>query len=179
MSMTVQPASCFPPADSHGNPPAASISSHTCLRILALACAIRVSVRSSARFRVRRTVESDGAAPSTGASWPSTSVSDIDVAPNAIAIAVDASAVDRMQPSGMRYSSRPGPDEGGSTGGMPQIFQVGGSYDYGRSVSPNFVEDVIGNTAGDPQENGNYMHDGGGLQVILSPEGRVVTVMTN
>lgn len=33
-------------------------------------------------------------------------------------------AVDRMQPSGMRYSPRPGPDEGGKTGGLPQIFQV-------------------------------------------------------
>ena len=88
-------------------------------------------------------------------------------------------AVDRMQPSGMRYSPQPGPDEGGSTGGMPQIFQVGGSYDYGRSVSPNFVEDVIRSTTGDPQKNGNYLYDGGGLQVILSPEGRVVTVMTN
>jgi hypothetical protein len=98
MSMTVQPASSFPPADSHGNPAAALISSQTCLRILALACATLVSVRSSARFRVRRTVESDGAAPSTGASWPSTSMSAIDVAPIAIAIAiaVDASAAPRL-----------------------------------------------------------------------------------
>jgi len=85
-------------------------------------------------------------------------------------------AVDRMQPSGLRFSPRPGPDEGGTTGGMPQIFQAGG--DYGRSVSPNFIEDVIGSTRGVPQENGNFIHDGGGLQVILSPEGRVVTVMT-
>jgi len=85
-------------------------------------------------------------------------------------------AVDRMQPSGLRYSPRPGPTEGGSTGGMPQIFQAGG--DYGRSVSPNFIEDVIAGTRGVPQENGNILYDGGGLQVILSPEGRVVTVMT-
>lgn len=84
-----------------------------------------------------------------------------------------------MQPSGMRYSPRPGPYEGRLTGGMPQIFQAGGGYDYGRSVSPNYVEQVIEDTAGVLQENGNYMYDGGGLQVILSPEGRVVTVMTN
>jgi len=86
-------------------------------------------------------------------------------------------AVDRLQPSGMRYSTRPGPHEGGSTGGMPQIVQAGG--DYGRSVSPNFVEDVIQRTPGVVQENGNILHDGGGLQVVLSPEGRVITVMTN
>jgi RHS repeat-associated protein len=86
-------------------------------------------------------------------------------------------AVDRMQPSGMRYSPRPGPYEGGKTGGMPQLRRAGG--DHGRSVSPSFVEDVISRTRGVRQENGNFMHDGGGLQVILSPEGRVVTVMTN
>lgn len=76
----------------------------------------------------------------------------------------------------MRYSARPGPDEGGRTGGMPQIFQSGG--DYGRSVSPNFVEDVISRTRGVRQENGNFLHDGGGLSVVLSPRGRVVTVLT-
>ncbi len=87
-------------------------------------------------------------------------------------------AVDRMQPSGMRYSSRPGPDEGGSTGGMPQIRQTGGEYDYGRSVSPNVVEDVIERNPGIPQENGNFRHEGGDVSVILSPEDRVVTIMT-
>jgi hypothetical protein len=60
---------------------------------------------------------------------------------------------------------------------MPQIFQAGG--DYGRSVSPNFVEDVISRMPRVPQPNGNLFHDGGGLQVIVSPEGRVVTVMTS
>lgn len=85
-------------------------------------------------------------------------------------------AVDRLQPSGLRYSPRPGPGEGGSTGGMPQIYQAGG--DYGRSVSPSYVEDVIRRTEGITQDNGNILHDGGGLEVILSKEGRVVTVMT-
>jgi Integrase core domain len=71
--------------------PACSICFHTCLRILALACATLVRVRSSARFRARRTVEPDGAAPSTGASCSRTSISAIAVAPIAMAIAVDAS----------------------------------------------------------------------------------------
>ena len=97
MSRNSQPARALPAISSHGNPPAASICFHTCLRTLALACAIRVSARSSARFRVRRTVEPLGAAPSTGASWPSTSMSAIAVAPSAIAIAVDARATPRLK----------------------------------------------------------------------------------
>ena len=97
MSMTVQPARTFPATASHGNPAGvSSICSHTCFRILALACAILVRVRSSASSRVRRTVESLGAAPSTGASWPSTSMSAIAVAPIAIAIAVDTSVMPRL-----------------------------------------------------------------------------------
>ncbi|MEU5726133.1 RHS repeat-associated core domain-containing protein, partial [Micromonospora sp. NPDC047738] len=87
-------------------------------------------------------------------------------------------AVDRMQPSGLRYSPRPGPDEGGLTGGMPQIRQTGGSYDYGRGVPPTYVEYVIRNTTGVPQDNGNISHTSGTLTVIVSPEGRVVTVIT-
>ena len=66
ISMTTQPSRDLPATSSHGNPPAASIRSHTCLRILALACATFSSTRSEARFRTRRTVEPDGAAPSTG-----------------------------------------------------------------------------------------------------------------
>ncbi|WP_157063426.1 hypothetical protein [Luteipulveratus mongoliensis] len=85
-------------------------------------------------------------------------------------------AVDRMQPSGMRYSPHPGPGEGGKTGGMPEIRQVGG--DYGRGVAPRYIEDVIMNTKGETQVNGNTIHDGGSLEVILSPQGRVVTVIT-
>ncbi|MCM3882391.1 DUF6531 domain-containing protein [Frankia sp. R82] len=85
-------------------------------------------------------------------------------------------AVDRMQPSGLRYSAKPGPYEGGSTGGFPQISQAGG--DYGRSVAPRYIEDVISRTEGMVQMGGNVRHDGGGIVVVLSPEGRVVTVMT-
>ncbi len=73
-------------------------------------------------------------------------------------------AVDRMQPSGMRYSGR-GTD---SNGGMPQIRQTGGNYDYGRSVAPQYVEDVIASTSGVEQPNGNFSHTSGSLEVILS-----------
>ena len=44
--------------------------------------------------------------------------------------------------------------------------------DYGRSVCPDYVEDVIGRTRGATQENGNILHNGGGVSVVLSPEGR-------
>jgi hypothetical protein len=64
-------------------------------------------------------------------------------------------AVYRMQPIGLRYSAR------------PQIFQPGG--DYGRGVSPNYVEDVISRTKNVVQENGNILRDGGGLSVVASP----------
>ncbi|WP_425412422.1 RHS repeat-associated core domain-containing protein [Micromonospora mirobrigensis] len=88
-------------------------------------------------------------------------------------------AVDRMQPSWLRFSGKPGPDEGGLTGGMPQLRQTGGSYDYGRGVSPTWVEYVIRNSPGTPQGNGNLSHVLGTLQVIVTPEGRVVTVITH
>jgi hypothetical protein len=81
-------------------------------------------------------------------------------------------AVDRMQPSGMRYSSS-------GTGGYPQIRQTGGQYDYGRSVAPQYVEDAIASSSGVRQPNGNISHTSGSLQVILSPEGRVVTIITH
>src|SRR5204862_6255317 len=82
-------------------------------------------------------------------------------------------AVNRMQPSGQRYSTR-GPD---STGGHPQIQQPNG--DYGRSVAPQFVEDVIATSNPVKQANGNFSYTSGSVQVILSPEGRVVTIITH
>ncbi|MCY0875551.1 MAG: RHS repeat-associated core domain-containing protein, partial [Firmicutes bacterium] len=51
-------------------------------------------------------------------------------------------AVDRMQPSWNRFGH--------------QVTTAGG--DYGRSVSPNYVNDVIVNSKGVLQENGNYSH---------------------
>ena len=46
-----------------------------------------------------------------------------------------------MQPSGMRYSAK------GSDGGKVGASRIIGveSVDYGRSISPNFVEDVTTN----------------------------------
>ncbi|WP_415840962.1 hypothetical protein [Paenibacillus typhae] len=78
-------------------------------------------------------------------------------------------AVDRMQPSGKRYS------------GDSQIVQVGGTgntNDYGRGVSPNYVEEVIRNTKPVVQQNGNLSYTSGSLQVITNPQGAVVTIIT-
>ncbi|GAA3817853.1 RHS repeat-associated core domain-containing protein [Sphaerisporangium flaviroseum] len=88
-------------------------------------------------------------------------------------------AVDRMQLSGMRYSPRPRPKEGGKSSRMPQIRQAGGAYDYGRSVAPQYVEDAIRSTIGLRQENGNISHWAGSLQVILNEEAVVITVITH
>ena len=97
MSMTSQPVRVFPAMASHGKPDGvSSISFHTCARIFARACAILASVRVSARPRARRTVEPLGAAPSTGASWASTAISLMLVAPSAIAIAIDTTTKPRL-----------------------------------------------------------------------------------
>ena len=71
-------------------------------------------------------------------------------------------AVDRMQPSGNRYGS--------------QVYQAGG--DYGRGVSPQYVETVINSTKPVLQENGNLSYTSGSLQIITNQQGAVVTVMT-
>ena len=85
-------------------------------------------------------------------------------------------AVDRMQPSGLRASRYQG--SVGSTGGMPQIRQAGGGYDYGRAVAPEYVEATISSSRGIVQANGNISHTSGSLQVILNPQGAVVTIIT-
>ena len=71
-------------------------------------------------------------------------------------------AVDRMQPSWNRFGH--------------QVTTAGG--DYGRSVSPNYVNHVIDNSEGVLQENGNYSHTLGSLQVIVNKSGAVVTIIT-
>ncbi len=71
-------------------------------------------------------------------------------------------AVDRMQPSGNLY-------------GHP-ITQAGG--DYGRSVAPQYVEDVISSVKPVLQENGNLSYISGSLQVITNKQGAVVTIIT-
>ena len=73
-------------------------------------------------------------------------------------------AVDRMQPSGFRYPSG------------QAITQAGGSY--GRSVAPQYVEDVINSVEPILQENGNLKYIGGTLEVVTNQEGAVVTIMT-
>jgi hypothetical protein len=89
-------------------------------------------------------------------------------------------AVNRIQPSGLRYSARPGPGEGGMTGGRPQIFQVPGSADdYGRSVPPFYVEVAVRYTRGVPQPNTNISYRMGTLQVITNDWGAVVSVITH
>lgn len=72
-------------------------------------------------------------------------------------------AVDRMQPSGNRFG--------------PSIYQAGG--DYGRSIAPNYVDDVINSSTPIYQpETGNYVHSSGTVQVITNSEGAIVTIMT-
>jgi len=87
-------------------------------------------------------------------------------------------AVSRMQPSGFRYSKA-------GSGGFPQI-QIAGTginkprryYDYGRSVAPSFVESAIETSVPVKQPGGNIGYRSGSTQVIVSPEGRVVTIET-
>ncbi|WP_410514400.1 RHS repeat-associated core domain-containing protein [Paenibacillus sp. BR2-3] len=71
-------------------------------------------------------------------------------------------AVDRMQPSGNRYGS--------------QIVQAGG--DYGRSVSPTYVEEVLNSVKPVIQQNGNRSYVSGTLNIITNEWGNVVTIIT-
>lgn len=72
-------------------------------------------------------------------------------------------AVDRMQPSGNRFGAN--------------IVQAGG--DYGRSIAPQYVEDIIRsvNAVFQPK-TGNYVYASGSVKVILNQEGAVVTILT-
>lgn len=78
-----------------------------------------------------------------------------------------------MQPSKRRHSSK------GETGGLPEIYQAGNNGDYGRSVAPKYIEDVISSAKPILQENGNLSYSSGSLQVITNPQGNVVTVITH
>ena len=71
-------------------------------------------------------------------------------------------AVDRMQPSGNRFG--------------PNIYQARG--DYGRSVAPIYVEEVLNTVKPTIQQNGNLSYISGTLEVITNPEGAIVTIMT-
>ena len=83
---------------------------------------------------------------------------------------VNDESPDRMQPSSLRYRLK------NETGGQPQIRQGGG--DHGRSVSPTYVEEELNTAPPKLQANGNFSYTSGTLQIILSPEGRVVTIET-
>ncbi len=73
-------------------------------------------------------------------------------------------AVDRMQPSGNRFG--------------PNITQGYGT-DYGRSIAPQYVEDIINSTKGIFQpETGNYVHHFGTVKVVVNQQGAVVTIIT-
>ena len=80
-----------------------------------------------------------------------------------------------MQPSRRRHSFA------SNTGNpsKPEIYLAGEHGDFGRSVSPTFVEDVISNTKPIVQENGNLSHTSGSLQIITNTKGNVVTIITH
>jgi RHS repeat-associated protein len=87
-------------------------------------------------------------------------------------------AVDRMQPSGMRYSS----ESAGGKVGASRLYEAG-QQDYGRSISPNYVENVISNgeLVDSPIVNGiqRQVWRSGSVEVVTEENGKlVVTVMT-
>ena len=75
-------------------------------------------------------------------------------------------AVERMQPSGNLYGS--------------YIHQASAcpSNNYGRSVSPNYVEYIINNLEPIVQNDGKLNYTLGSLQVITNSKGNVVTIIT-
>jgi RHS repeat-associated protein len=90
-------------------------------------------------------------------------------------------AVQRMQPSGNSWGRAVASDVSPAVGltepGIRPATRIRAS-DYGRGVSPTNVEYVIQHSQGVSQANGNIAYSSGTVQVITSPEGRVVTVET-
>ncbi|WP_454818894.1 RHS repeat-associated core domain-containing protein [Labrys neptuniae] len=91
-------------------------------------------------------------------------------------------AVARMQPSGQRYSS--GPPKEGHPSGLPYEGQSGilvydgKKFVRGRSISPNYVQDIMKNTTPVQQENLNWNYTLGNIQIITDPtKTRVITIM--
>ncbi|WP_232820745.1 DUF637 domain-containing protein [Thalassobius sp. I31.1] len=98
-------------------------------------------------------------------------------------------AVARMQPSGQRYSSgapvegQPnlvGRDQTPAYVNQPGIQNFDGTQNLrGRSISPNYVEDIIGNTTPTiSPTTGNRSYSSGDVLVVTSSEGRVITIVT-
>jgi len=76
-------------------------------------------------------------------------------------------AVDRLQPIGKRF------------GPYIYIYQGLNGKDYGRSIAPQYVEDVISSTQPEYQHRtGNYSHKLGDVEVIVNSQGAVVTILT-
>lgn len=87
-------------------------------------------------------------------------------------------AVERMQPSGMRYTS----ESAGGKVGASRIYEAG-QKDYGRSVSPNYVEDIIknGELIDSPVVNGvqRQVWHSGSVEVVTEQNGHlVITIIT-
>ena len=73
-------------------------------------------------------------------------------------------AVDRMQPSGKRYT-------------IGDAIKQAGGVD-GRSVSPQFIEYIIRSVKPTIQQNGNLSYVSGTVEVITNQLGYVVTIIT-
>ena len=74
-------------------------------------------------------------------------------------------AVNRMQPSGNRFG--------------PNIYQGINGKDYGRSISPKYIESIIDSSIPIYQPStGNYEYISGTVKVITNAQGYVVTIMT-
>jgi len=73
-------------------------------------------------------------------------------------------AVNRMQPSGNRFG--------------PNIYLGINGEDYGRSVAPQFVEDVIHSVKPFVQNNGNLVYISGTVKVVTNQQGAVITIVT-
>ena len=74
-------------------------------------------------------------------------------------------AVNRMQPSGNRFGIN--------------IYEGLNGEDYGRSIAPQYVEDVINSVKPVFQpRTGNYSYALGNVEVIVNPQGAVVTILT-
>ena len=73
-------------------------------------------------------------------------------------------AVNRLQPSGNRFG--------------PNIYQGLNGGDYGRSVAPQFVEDILETVKPVLQENGNLAYTSGSIKVITNNTGAIVTIVT-
>ncbi|MFB5763635.1 RHS repeat-associated core domain-containing protein, partial [Paenibacillus medicaginis] len=82
-------------------------------------------------------------------------------------------AVDRMQPSGMKYTSE---TAGGKVGASRIISSE--SWDFGRSVSPQYVEDVIRSSKPIAQLNGTILYKSGSVEVYTNQAGAVITIIT-